>query len=537
VLLALASLLWIPQAGLLAGAVGRIVAGGGAAEVLAPAAGILALAALRAGLDYQGGRLAFAAARARLSGLRDAAAGRLAAVSPIDARRPPSGLAASVLTEEAEAVTAYLARFRPARFRATIVPVAMLLAILPFSWVAALALLVAAPAIPLFMALIGWRAQAASGERLREAGGFNAFLLDRLRGLATIRALGAVDVTAARIRADAERLKAGTMAVLRIAFLSSAVLELFAALGVAMVAVWVGFTLLGTIGFGAWGGELTLSDGLFVLLLAPAFFEPLRELAAVWHDRAAGEAALASLDPIGRGVAPVPGGDTASASTSAAAPAIRVAGLRFTYPGRAEAAIDGFEVTVAAGGSIALEGPSGSGKSTLLAILAGLAAPDAGTIEIGGVRLGASSAPALRAGMAWIGQRPHLLAGSLVRNVSFGRATIDRAAAERALAFARLNHVAAARGAAPIGEGGEGFSGGEALRLAIARAAADPAVRLILADEPTAHLDAATAAEIGDLLVALGRGRSLVIATHDPALAARMDRRVRLTPRDLQVAA
>ena len=139
--------------------------------------------------------------------------------------------------------------------------------------------------------------------------------------------------------------------------------------------------------------------------------------------------------------------------------------------------------------------------------------------------------------MAWIGQRPHVFEGSLLRNVALGRPGVDRPAAEAALAFARLDRVAAARGAAPVGEGGLGLSGGEALRLAIARAAADPAARLILADEPTAHLDSATADEITEALLALARDRTLVVATHDPRLAARLSGQVRLAASGMEVAA
>ena len=538
-LLAVAPLLWIPQAALLALAIARISAGGGAGAVVWPAAGILALGALRAGIEHLGGRLAFAAARADLSRARAAAAARLAAASPLDAGRDASGHAASVLAEGAEAIVLYLARFTPARRRATLVPLAILLAILPLSWVAGLALMLAAPVIPLFMALIGWRAEAAARDRLVRAGDMNAFLLDRLRGLDTIRALGAVDRTATRLGAEAERFRAGTMSVLRIAFLSSAVLELFAALGVAMVAVWVGFHLLGFLDFGAWGQRLGLGQGMFVLLLAPAFFEPLRELAAVWHDRASGAAAQAALDRLGRDAAPLAGGDTAEPSVPpfAEAPGIRVAGLCFRHPGRDAAALDGIDLDIAPGSTIALLGDSGAGKSTLLALLAGLGRPDAGTIVIGGVPLTAETAPALRAGMAWIGQRPHVFEGSLLRNVALGRPGVDRPAAEAALAFARLDRVAAARGAAPVGEGGLGLSGGEALRLAIARAAADPAARLILADEPTAHLDSATADEIAEALLALARGRTLVVATHDPRLAARLSGQVRLAASGMEVAA
>src|SRR6478752_4170039 len=142
-------------------------------------------------------------------------------------------------------------------------------------------------------------------------GSMNAFLLDRLRGLATLRALDAVDATAQRLGESAQSLRTRTMAVLRIAFLSSAVLELFSALGVAMVAAYVGFHLLGTLDFGTWGEQLNLGQGLFILLLAPAFFEPLRDLAAVWHDRAAGEAALNGLKQLGHHGLALPGGHVA----------------------------------------------------------------------------------------------------------------------------------------------------------------------------------------------------------------------------------
>jgi ATP-binding cassette subfamily C protein CydD len=519
--------------------IGGIAEGQGVREALLPAAGVLAFGTVRATLEALGGRKAFLAARANLSRRREQAVAALAAGSPLDRARPASGLAASVVTEQAEALVPYLARFRPARFKATVVPLVILCAVLPLSWVAALVLLLAAPLIPVFMALIGWRAKAASEAQLAETGSLNAFLLDRLRGLATIRAFGAVDATALRLRANAEDLRARTMTVLRIAFLSSAVLELFSALGVALVAVYVGFHLLDALPFGAWGDKLSLGEGLFILLLAPAFFEPLRELSAVWHDRAAGQAAIAALDELSQGGLAVVGGAPAEREAGAAptgAVDLRIDGLSFRHAGTGEAVLDGFGLKVAAGEHVAVLGPSGSGKSTLLALIAGLAPADSGAISVGGTRLGPESAAGLRRRMAWIGQRPHLFAGTLASNVALGRRETGAEGIAEALRMGALDGLAAARPGAPIGEGGAGLSGGEGLRLALARGA-NPQAGLILADEPTAHLDAGTAREITERLLAFAAGRTLVVATHDPVLAARMDRVVRLDLERLEGAA
>ncbi|WP_419899090.1 thiol reductant ABC exporter subunit CydD [Roseomonas sp. USHLN139] len=530
---ALAALLWLPMAWILAGAVQRLATGAGLAAMLLPAGLLLALGAARAGLEALGGRMVFAGSRRLLSDLRGSALDALAARSPLDATRPASGAAASLLAEQADAVLPYLLRFRTARLRASLLPPVILLAVLPFSWLSALGLLVAAPLIPLFMALIGWRAQAASEAQMLELGGMNGFLLDRLRGLASIRALGAVDATARRLRAQAESLRARSMAVLRIAFLSSAVLELFSALGVALVAVQIGFHLLGQLEFGTWGARLSLAEGFFLLLLAPAFFEPLRELSAAWHDRAAGEAALRALraaaeppEPAARLVAPLVA-PLATPALAARPPAVTVERLRFRHAGAAAPVFSDLGLDVAPGEHVALLGPSGIGKSSLLAVIAGLACPEAGRVLIGGRDL--AEAPAsIRAQIAWVGQRPFFFNASLARNVTLQRPGLDAAAAQRALHLAGLAAVAERHGPQGIGEAGLGLSGGEALRLSLARALVDPAASLVLADEPTAHLDAATAAATTETLLALCQGRSLLLATHDPVLAARLDRIVLL---------
>lgn len=527
-----AALLWLPQAALLAGAVQALADGGGLAAVLWPALGILLFGWLRAACEAWGARRTFGRARARLSDLRAQAAEALAGASPLDRGRVPSGLAASALAEQAEALVPYLVRYQPARWRATVVPLAILAAVASQTWVAALVLLFAAPLIPLFMAIVGWRAKAASEAQMVQMGGMNAFLLDRLRGLATLRALGAVDATAARLADSAQSLRERTMAVLRIAFLSSAVLELFSALGVAMVAVYVGFHLLGTLGFGTWNGPLSLGQGLFVLLLAPAFFEPLRELSAVWHDRAAGEAALEALEGLRREALPLPGAHApdvhvVSMQPSNAVPSVVVHDLHFAWPGESRHVFEGRELRVAAGEHIALAGASGAGKTALLSLLAGLVPAQQGEILIGGVPMNDRTAAALRARIGWMGQKPHVFAGPVAANVALGRA-LDAGSVEAAMRFAQLEPVAQAHPGAALGEGGLGLSGGEAVRLALARIAVHPQADLLLVDEPTAHLDTETARRVADALLALARGRTMIVATHDPALAARLDRVVQL---------
>jgi len=525
-----AALLWLPQAALLAWAIERLAAGEGVAAVLWPAGGIVLLGLLRVLSEAWGARRVFAGARTALSELRAQVAAALAARSPLDRARPASGLAASVIAEQAEAVVPYLVRYGPARWRATVVPLVILPVVASLSWVAALVLLVAAPLIPFFMAIVGWRARAASEAQMVETGGMNAFLLDRLRGLATLRALQAVDATALRLGEAAESLRQRTMSVLRIAFLSSAVLELFSALGVAMVAAYVGFHLLGTFEFGAWGRQLSLGEGMFVLLLAPAFFEPLRELSAVWHDRAAGEAALDALDRLGRGDVALPGALAsvrAEDEIAAGAPSVRVRGLHFSHAGEA-AFFEDYDLRIAAGEHVALMGPSGCGKTALLCLIAGLVPARQGEIVVGGVPLTEHTVAALRRRMAWIGQKPHVFAGSVQANVALGRAGVHAAQVEAAMQLAGLGHVVHAHPGAALGEGGSGLSGGELVRLALARIAVHPEADLLLVDEPTAHLDTETAERVADALIELARGKTLIAATHDPVLAARMGRVVRL---------
>lgn len=537
---AVSPLLWLPQAALLALGVSRLHSGAGLNGVLWPAAGIVLAGMLRAWLEaWSAGRM-FDTAREHLSHWRDRSIAAMAARSPLDRARVHAGAAASALAEQAEAILPWQTRYRGATWRVRIMPALILLPVAWYSWAAAAVLVLAAPLIPMFMVIVGWRARAASEAQWLQMGSMNAFLLDRLRGLPTLRALGSVDATARRLRASAEDLRQRTMHVLRIAFLSSAVLELFAALGVAMVAAYVGFHLLGHLDFGAWGRRLSLAQGLFVLLLAPAFFEPLRELASVWHDRAAGMAAMDALDQLNADGLPLPGEASPNQATQGASavppqedetpvrpPRVKVQDLAFAFPGETSVFRD-FALDVKPGEHVALVGGSGTGKTVLMSLLAGLLPASEGRIDIGGTALTAETARRLRARMAWMGQRPHVFSGSVQHNVALGRTGVGSMQVHRAIQWAQLDQVAQAHPGTSLGEGGMGLSGGEAARLALARLAAAPRADLLLADEPTAHLDTETAEQVIESLVALAQGRTLIVATHDPVLAARMDRVVHL---------
>ena len=565
---ALSPLLWIPQAALLALGVARLQSGAGLSGVVWPAAGIVVAGLLRAWLDAWSSTRMFESARSHLSLWRERAITSLSARSPLDRSRLHAGTAASVLAEQAEAILPWLTRYHGAMWRVRLMPLVILLPVAWYSWAAATVLITAAPLIPLFMVLVGWRARAASEAQWLQMSSMNAFLLDRLRGLPTLRALGSVQATARRLRASAEDLRQRTMKVLRIAFLSSAVLELFSALGVAMVAAYVGFHVLGYLEFGAWGGRLTLGEGLFILLLAPAFFEPLRELAAVWHDRAAGVAAMDALERLnGNGLplldeAPAVRPDTEEpatdplpstrhdrpapdavkpasvdpASTPRPAPGVRLTDLAFAFPDE-KPVFQGFSLEVRPGEHMALVGGSGTGKTVLMSLLAGLLVPTAGRIEIDGQTLAPDTVRALRERMAWMGQRAHVFAAPVRDNIALGRPSVDDERVRQAITTARLDTVAQAHPGISLGEGGTGLSGGEAARLALARLIAAPEADLLLADEPTAHLDSETADQVAESLVTLARGRTLIVATHDPRLAARMDRVVQLPAPDPEAAA
>lgn len=515
----LSGLLWPVQAGFIAWIIGGLLTPSEDLPIVALSGGYLAVAALRAVLDALAHRYLSRAADRQINALREEIiAAETAAAAPSHELGP--GAISAQASEKLELLRPHLLRYSPARLKATVLPLVILAITFWHSWAVGLVLLLAGPLIPVFMALVGWAAKSASARQMTEVGQMSDLLVDRLAALADLRLIGAGDALIAGFAQASENLRHRTMAVLRIAFLSSTVLELFAALGVAMVAIWVGFTLLGDMNWGSWGRTLSPTVGIYLLLLAPDYFQPLRDLSAAWHDRAGADAVL---DEIAAWRA-----EERPRRIGAGMPATVAAGGSFSLDlqGLGKGCIAYPDLTLGQAETLAITGPSGSGKTTLLRLIAGLERPDRGAVLIDRLPLAAGIADDWRGGIGWMPQAPHFLNRSLRYNIGFGAPV-----SEDLIRAAHLQDVLARlpKGAATqLGERGAGLSGGEARRVTLARAMhGDP--RLILADEPTADLDAETAGLITDNLIAFAKaGGSVIIATHDPVLAARMDRHIHL---------
>ena len=443
-----------------------------------------------------------------------------AALGPVRLADRSSATLTNQWVEQVEALDGYFARYLPQQWLALIAPLMILLLVFWLDWLAALFLLFAAPLIPLFMALVGMSAEKISQQHVLEAGRLAGHFLDRVRSLTSLQLFGQVAAATLSVEAAAERYRAVTMRTLRVAFLSSAVLEFFASVAIAVAAMYIGFGLLGYIQYGP-AAELTLFSGLFILLLAPEFFQPLRTLAQAYHDRAAALGAadgLAALQAEATEWAPM-----ASLAPGAAADGIRVEALSLSYPGRGRV-LERICLQVAPGEIVALVGPSGAGKSSLLHCLAGFVEPESGHINLFG------QLPTQQP-VAWLGQRPWLIQGSWADNLRLTAPHVLDSDMQHAVETVGLGPLLRSLPQGlhtPLGEGGRGLSGGQGQRLALARVWLS-AARLVLLDEPTASLDAESEAEVIEALRALsGSGKTVVMATHHPALMALADRCVHL---------
>ncbi|MBI0021619.1 thiol reductant ABC exporter subunit CydD [Bartonella sp. W8097] len=540
IIFSLLPLFWIAEAALLSLIVAK--ADEALSTIIIAGLAIIILAAIKACLDYHSQLDLFKNSRANLNEWRKRGLTHLNFLSPLSKKRMPSGEAANILVDQGETLVSWNAKYFPLMLRAAVVPLVILCLILPFSWLACLLLFITAPIIPLFWAIIGAKAQKAAKEQWQEMGEMNGYLLDRLRGIKTLRILDATFWSAKRLARQSDDLITRTMKVLRIAFLSSAVLELFSALGVALMAVYIGFHLLGVITIGFWGNKLSLAEGLFILLLAPSFFEPLRELASVWHDRVAGKAAMENFTKlVGKGEtivhqpsdvrqSPIVQQSYDTKPKEIDSPkngaAIEIENLSFGFIPE-KPVFKNFSLKIGTQEKVALTGKSGAGKSVLLALIAGLIQPDKGSIKVNGLTVDGNNIDEIRAKIGWMGAKPYWFDQSILSNITFNR-KFDHI--DDYLDLANLHDFANERKYQRLGEGGTGVSGGEAARLSLVRLALEKDRNVLLIDEPTAHLDPESAKIVIDALVKISGENSLLVATHDPELFKRMDRVIELSP-------
>lgn len=527
----LSGLLLLAQASLLAHVLHRvIVAGDGLSAVIPQLALIGGLLVGRILLGLASEIAATRVSETIKRKLRGVLAEMLLARPPVWTAARSSGALSASLVEHVDALDGYFVRYLPAMVQASILPLAFAAVLFPIDWMVGLLLLITMPLIPVFMALVGWGAEAATVHQAEALGRLSGRFADRLRGLTTLKLFGRVTAETSAVTDVSEELRVRTMRVMRIAFLSSAVLEFFAALGVAGIALYIGLTFLGLVSLRG-GVPLTLEAGLFCLLMAPDIYAPLRLLAAHYHDRASAKAAVEEIVGQFETLPNVAG------SSPAVLPARSViAGpIQLDLRDVSIASPTGQGVIVAASlqllprQTVAILGASGIGKSTLLEAVARLR-DFTGDIQIDGRPLEDFAEPDLRARVAMLGQRPRLLIGSIANNIRLGRRdacdTAVRLAARRACVSEFADELPEGL-LTRVGEDGVGLSGGELQRIALARLyLRDPG--LILLDEPTAHLDATTEARVLDGLFEFARGRTLLVATHSEAVAARMQRVYRI---------
>ncbi|GAB3130031.1 thiol reductant ABC exporter subunit CydD [Glaciibacter psychrotolerans] len=501
---------------LLSQSIVRAIAGDPLAE-LAPTVGALAAVIIvRAILIWLQDGVAERGAAAVKSQLR-------AQVLDTVARRGPDWLAgqqntriATLITSGLDALDNYFARYLPQLLLSAIATPILLLVVFLNDLPSGIIIVIVLPLIPVFMILIGWATQTVQRQQWEALQRLGAGFLDLVGGMGTLKIFGRERRQGARLRTITEDYRQRTMKVLRVTFLSGFVLELAGSLSVALVAVTIGLRLI--------DGSLTLAIGLFVLLLTPEVFLPIRQVGAQFHAAADGLAAAEGVFEIieekdARSASVLPRG--ASAATEAG----MLSFSNLTVHRGERETVSAFSARFEPGVLSVISGPSGAGKSTVVTALHGHLDYD-GEIALGGETLTRGTA---RSWLAWAGQRPGLFAGSIEDNLSLGDATRDPAFAATALAWAGASDLDPAT---VLGVGGEGLSGGQAQRVAVARAfyralAHDCAV--VVLDEPSSALDSeAESALIAGARALAETGRIVIVISHRPAFIAAADHLIRM---------
>lgn len=466
---------------------------------------LLVTVGLRMAASIASERAAFEAGARMREALRDRLVAHAATLGPTWARTRRAGEVVGTLLDATESVGRYCSGYLPQAALAALIPLAILAFVIPTDWVSGLIMALSAPLVPLFMVLIGRGTEALNQAQWRRLAHLGGHLFDAVEGLTTLKLFGASRAEAEAVAALSDTYRRATMAVLRVAFLSSLVLEFFATVSIAMVAVYIGFRL--------YYGEMRLLPGLAVLMIAPEFYRVLRAMGTQYHARmeavAAAEAIVALLETKPR---PAPAG---TRDLPGPVRAVRFEQVWFGHG--AAPVLRGVDLALARGRCIAIVGASGAGKTTLADLLLGFLAPGSGRITVDGLDLADIRPESWRARIAWLPQRPTLFHGTIRDNIRLGRPDADEAAIRQAVARAGAEGLIAdlPHGyETVVGDRGQGLSGGEIQRIALARAFLRGADLLVL-DEPATGLDAVNAALIADSVRALACECAVLVIAHD----------------------
>lgn len=438
---------------------------------------------------------------------------RLQQAGPAWIQGKPAGSWATLILEQIDDMHDYYARYLPQMALATCVPLLIVAAIFPSNWVAALILLVTAPLIPMFMALVGMGAADANRRNFLALARLSGHFLDRLRGMDTLRIFGRGEAETDSIREASQDFRHRTMEVLRLAFLSSGVLEFFTSLSIALVAVYFGFSYLGELNFGSYGMAVTLSSGFLALILAPEFFQPLRDLGTFYHAKAQAVGAADSLKTFLE--APLAHPEQGDQVLETSEPVTLQAKDLFITSPEGKMLVGPLNFTLGAGQRAVLVGQSGSGKSSLLNALAGFL-PYSGSLLVNGVELLHLQPEGWHRLMSWVGQNPQLPAPTVRDNVLLGNPDANEEELNNALEKAWVNEFLPQlpQGVdTAVGEQSARLSVGQAQRVAVARALIAPC-RLLLLDEPAASLDAHSEQRVMQALTEASTQQTTLMVTH-----------------------
>ncbi|MFM5585974.1 cysteine/glutathione ABC transporter permease/ATP-binding protein CydD [Aeromonas rivipollensis] len=481
---------------------------------------LLLVTLTKAALAYGREVASFRAGSAVRQAIRELVLTRLARLGPAYIQRRPAGSWASLLLEQIEEMQEFFSRYLPQMAIAVFIPLVILVAVFPVNWAAGIILLGTAPLIPLFMILVGVGAADANRRNFQSLARLSGHFLDRLKGLRTLQLFMRTQAEGEAIRDASEDFRERTMEVLRLAFLSTAVLEFFAAIAVALVAVYFGFSYIDHLNFGNYGVKVTLFTGLFVLFLAPEFYAPLRELGAHYHAKAqaigAAEQLLEFLE------AEVSEPASGSAPFQADGPIRVKARALEVLSAEGKVLVGPIDFTLEAGTRTALVGISGAGKSSLVNALLGFA-PYRGSLRVNGQELAELDMSQWRLQLGWLSQNPQLFHASLRDNLLLARPTASDAELEAALVRAQAWEFAREKGFDyPVGDQAGGLSVGQAQRLALARTLLK-STQLMVLDEPTASLDRHSERAIMSTLEDAAKGQTLLMITHRLDQLSQMD--------------